>query len=278
MSFDALTWASRCRVGDASEKLLLLTLAQYANENGESWYSQEKLSFDTEIPIRTLRRKLQSLEEKDLITMTAQWRADGSRTASRIRLLISMEVLIHPPAKMAAPTATQMAAPSATYMAEQELPINHQRKNKPLKRKIISYTEEFERDIWGPYPMKAGTSKAHAFKKWTDLSEAEQQQVQTAIPVYARMEDRKNFTHHLEFFISRRIFETVGIRDGGVASMSAPAAGPSAFDRETWENLGRIYSSTNNWKSGWGPEPGARGCAMPTDLQQQFVNPGHTAH
>lgn len=268
MSFDALTWASRCRVGDASEKLLLLTLAQYANENGESWYSQEKLSFDTEIPIRTLRRKLQSLEEKDLITMTAQWRPDGSRTASRIRLLISMEVLINPPAKMAEPTATQMAAPSATCMAEQELPINHQRKDKPSKkRKVIAYTEEFERDIWGPYPMKAGTSKANAFKKWMELPDIEQQQVKTAIPVYARMEERKKFSHHLEFFVSRRIFETVGIIDG-----AAPVA---EMDRNSWEIASRIYANSSNWHRQWGPEPGHPRCLMPPDLQQKFVGAHH---
>lgn len=141
---------------------------------------------------------------------------------------------------------------------------------KAKKRKVIAYTEEFERGAWAPYPMKAGTSKANAFKKWNDLTLIEREEVKTAIPVYARMEERKKFSHHLEFFISRRIFETVGIIDGGAPAQSTP----TQFNRETWENLGRIYSSTNNWRPTWGPEPGARGCAMPADLQQQFVT-GH---
>lgn len=164
-----------------------------------------------------------------------------------------------------------MENPMLAFPALQRKDSTKTESNKSSKkktRKAIAYTEEFERDIWGPYPMKAGTSKANAFKKWSDLSEPEQQQVKTAIPVYTRMEERKKFTHHLEFFLSKRIFETVGIVD------TTARAAPAQFDRKTWENLSKIYTSTNNWHREWGPEPGERACAMPVDLQQQFVT-GH---
>lgn len=274
MSNEARLWASRVRVGDAAEKLLLLTLAGYANENGESWYSQEKLFDDTEIPVRTLRRKLQSLEEKGLLTITAQWRKDGSRTASRIRLLINMEIIIGQPdrpsipANLTDPPATQMAAPSATCMAEQESSSNRQRKSK----RRIAYSEEFETEVWQPYPFKDGTSKANAFKKYEALVPEDQQLVKATIPVYARMKEREKFSHHLEFYISRRIFETVGM--GAAVST---AAQPEFFDRKTWENLGRLYQNSSNWHREWGPEPGEPGCRMPPDLAKQFVMQG-TSH
>lgn len=160
----------------------------------------------------------------------------------------------------------QMAFPALQRRDSTKTESNKSPKKKT--RKAIVYAEEFERDIWGPYPMKAGTSKANAFKKWTELTEAEQQQVMIAIPVYARMEERKKFSHHLEFFISRRIFETVGIIDGVAAK---PAA---EMDRDSWKNVSRMYANSSNWHREWGPEPGHPRCLMPADLQQQFVT-GH---
>jgi len=41
MSWQATEWVRITRVGDSKLKLLLLMLCNYANEDGESWYSQE---------------------------------------------------------------------------------------------------------------------------------------------------------------------------------------------------------------------------------------------
>lgn len=283
MSWQAVTWATRCRVGDASEKLLLMTLANYANEDGESWYSQERLSYDTEIPERTLRRKLQSLSEKGYIEVTPRRRTDGTKTTSLIRLLASQTAKMaegastgqngtSPPAKMA-------GQPPAICVAGQDSSGNNQEPSLSVgkKPKKGEYTAEFENEVWQPYPRKQGTSKLNAFKKWSALTPEEQQQIKLAIPAYARLMAGKDCQHHLEFFISRRIFETVGITDSA-AKTSSPQA---VFDRQTWENLSRIYANTSNWHRDWGPEPGDAGCKMPPDLQQQFtkfVNRGLTAH
>lgn len=150
--------------------------------------------------------------------------------------------------------------------------------NKPRKargaRRQIAYSERFETRIWQPYPMKEGTSKANAFKKFEALAPEDQARVEATIPVYARMQERQKFSHHLEFYISRRIFDTIGLAAAGPA---AQAAAPG-LDRQTWENLSRIYENSNNWSREWGPEPGQPGCRMPDDLQKKFVNHGLTAH
>jgi hypothetical protein len=48
MSWQATTWAMNQKVGNAGRKLLLLALANYADENGVCWPSQGRLSLDTE--------------------------------------------------------------------------------------------------------------------------------------------------------------------------------------------------------------------------------------
>src|SRR6202044_778694 len=87
MSWQATSWATKTRVGDATLKLLLLMLANYANEDGECWYTQKKISFDTEIPERTLRRKLAQLVELGLIEITRRTHDDGTKQTSLFRLL-----------------------------------------------------------------------------------------------------------------------------------------------------------------------------------------------
>lgn len=147
------------------------------------------------------------------------------------------------------------------------------------KAKAGEYTDDFLQSIWQPYPRKTGTSKSNAFKKWLALSDADQAAVRAALGPFtiSKRGTEEQFIPHLEFFISRRIFETVNID----AQPGAPGSAPLPSDRPTWENLSRIYASTNNWSRQWGPEPGRPGCAMPPDLQIKFtqnVNSQLTSH
>lgn len=140
---------------------------------------------------------------------------------------------------------------------------------KVRKAKAGEYTDEFLQSIWEPYPRKINTSKINAFKKWSALVDADQAMLRAAIPAFAlsKRGTEEQFIPHLEFFISRRIFETVGARAPEDAS---PAC--DRIDRKSWENLSKIYESSNNWHRDWGPEPGHPRCRMPIDLQQQFVS------
>lgn len=148
--------------------------------------------------------------------------------------------------------------------------------NKSPKRakraKVGDYTEDFLQSIWQPYPRKTNTSKSNAFKKWLALSDADQALLRGAIPAFAvaKRGTDEQYIPHLEFFISRRIFETV--------APVGEQAQVASIDRQTWENMARIYAGNSNWPRGMGPEPGHPRCMMPPDLQRQFVNIGHTEH
>lgn len=68
MSVEAIAWASKQTAGSPGAKLVLIALANYTNDAGECWPSQETLAQWTEQSDRTVRTHLAALEEKGLIT------------------------------------------------------------------------------------------------------------------------------------------------------------------------------------------------------------------
>lgn len=131
----------------------------------------------------------------------------------------------------------------------------------PMKKKAKakgSYTEEFERDVWAPYPRKEGTSKANAFKRFQALSDSDRALCIAAIPIYARQKAGSDVSYikHLEFFIGGKVFETIGAANV-IAVPGAPAAPVD------WQRILRIYRQTNNWNASHGPAPGQPGCVVP---------------
>jgi hypothetical protein len=65
MSWQAVDWVIRQTTGKAGRKLLLLALANYADENGICWPSQARLARDTEQSVDTVQRD--ALEELTLL-------------------------------------------------------------------------------------------------------------------------------------------------------------------------------------------------------------------
>ena len=66
MSWQATAWAVKQTAGSPSAKLLLLTLANYADADGCCWPSQEVLAVDTEQSVDTVQRRLKKLIDAGL--------------------------------------------------------------------------------------------------------------------------------------------------------------------------------------------------------------------
>jgi len=62
MSFQAMSWALKQPV-KTTEKLLLLVIANYADEQGQAWPSVETLCRDTGMSRATIQRSLRKLEK-----------------------------------------------------------------------------------------------------------------------------------------------------------------------------------------------------------------------
>ena len=81
-----MTCAMAMRGVSASEKLLLLALANYADENMACYPSQKRLADDTALSDRTIRSLLAKLEDRGIVSRKEDFRRDGSRKSDIITL------------------------------------------------------------------------------------------------------------------------------------------------------------------------------------------------
>ena len=98
MSLKAMTCAMALRGVTASEKLLLLALANYADENMTCFPSHKRLAEDACLSTRTVLTLLASLEERQMIVRRQRFRSDGSRSSDSIILSFAT-----PPETISAP-------------------------------------------------------------------------------------------------------------------------------------------------------------------------------
>ncbi|WP_375161856.1 helix-turn-helix domain-containing protein [Bradyrhizobium sp. RDT46] len=79
----------RQRTGSSSRKVLLLVLANYADDLGICWPSQKTLQVETEMSVDTIQRQSKVLQEMGLIRITRRRRKDGTWPALLYQLDLS---------------------------------------------------------------------------------------------------------------------------------------------------------------------------------------------
>lgn len=88
MSVKALTWAFDQPIS-ATDKVVLLALADHANDRGECWPSVSLLMQRAYVGERTVQRALQSLEDGGFIVRERRQRENGSDTSNLYRLIFT---------------------------------------------------------------------------------------------------------------------------------------------------------------------------------------------
>jgi pyocin large subunit-like protein len=82
VSVDAMTWAKKQKTGSPAKKCLLMTLADYADEDGGCWPSQATLARVTEQSIDSVQRQLKQLEDDGLISRRGRGFRKGRRAVT----------------------------------------------------------------------------------------------------------------------------------------------------------------------------------------------------
>ena len=77
MSWQATAWAEKQKTGSSARKVLLLILANYADEHGVCWPSQETLKTGTELSEDTIQRQTKQLVKSGLVTVTRKPKKAG---------------------------------------------------------------------------------------------------------------------------------------------------------------------------------------------------------
>lgn len=112
MSVQAITLALSASGVGPSEKLLLLVLANYADEEMKCWPSMRRLAADTAMSERTIQRSFKTLEACGIVERKQRNRADGSRASDIIVLCFQRnDNLSPPPVKLTPPPVTVSPPP-----------------------------------------------------------------------------------------------------------------------------------------------------------------------
>lgn len=97
MSNLALAWAWEQDPGSTTTKLVLIALADTANDDGELWPSQRYLGHKVGLRERQVREHLSRLEERGFIERMERRRQDGTRSTDLFRLTTPPPVYPIPP-------------------------------------------------------------------------------------------------------------------------------------------------------------------------------------
>jgi len=87
MAYQATSWAWSLDIPFGT-KIVLLALADMADEEFSCYPGQKRLSSMASMSVSTVARALESLEERGLIRREARHRENGSRTSDRFYLLV----------------------------------------------------------------------------------------------------------------------------------------------------------------------------------------------
>lgn len=265
MSVQAIALSLKAQGLKPSEKLLLLALANYADDKMKCWPSHKTLASDTGLSQRTILTTFKRLEEAGLLVRTYRPRPDGSRASDIITLILGGEN-IAPRGEMAAPRGETVSgggetvAPLTTF----EPSKNHQRvllSAEPSARQTKAVSNADVDAVWAITPRQA---RERSSRKDVEVAiEAAKRRGHDVSSVIAGLRaayasgsyqgDKAKGVHRL-------------IQNDRWASFVETAPAATAWDDARWQSALGLYADEGWWPDTMGPKPGQPGCRVPSHL------------
>lgn len=87
MSVHVSSWAWKQTVGDPGTKLVLIKLADNADDNGYSYWKQKNLAVECEMARSTCQKKIEKLVALGIVEVIPRYGSDGEQLANGYRIL-----------------------------------------------------------------------------------------------------------------------------------------------------------------------------------------------
>lgn len=273
MSIQAVAWAIDQKTGSPAGKVVLLCVANYADENGECWPSQETIAAETELSERSVREWLQKLEEAGLLTRSPRRRDDGYRASDLIRLSFKSQ-----PAKSAgkvqshrqlAPTLPAPAAAPTSFEPSVEPAAARTRADlDQLQARLLEAIGEDKIQGYGALDLSAiiGLQSAGVDLETDILPTIRARAAKLTRPV--RKWDY--FTDAIRDAYNRRIEAGQGLARPKVSTLRRPEDMTEAEQRDWWTKVLNYSRTAGTWLTPiHGPPPGREGCRVPADMLER---------
>ena len=123
MSIRALNWAFDQRGIHATSKLVLIALANHADDNGYAWPGIDGIAERWGMSPRTVSRHIHLLSVDEYIAVAPRYRSNGSQTSNAYQLSMTPLTDCHPPHDTAViPPMTTVSPPEPTVEPSLETP------------------------------------------------------------------------------------------------------------------------------------------------------------
>ena len=173
MSMMLMAQAMGIKVGNPTRKLVLLKLADNANDNGKCWPSYEHIADMCEIDRRTAMRHIKTLEEAGLVSVTYR-KGEKGNSSNVYQLYLSGDKL-SPPSDTRSPRVvaedhqpSDPVSPRTSHRTSQLEPIKN-------KQKTVTEIERCFERLWVEFPTKK--SKKNSLAKFKSLAQARSEPV-----------------------------------------------------------------------------------------------------
>ena len=158
MSIEHILSAFKAKTGSSGRKLVLIKLADNANDNGLCWPSHQYIADQCEMSKRSVINHIAKLEEMGFLTIQHRKKEAGGNHSNYYRLHIEVVKNLHGDSENSAPPPSANSAPRTSHSLESVNEPIGLSSDKPVDVKSNTknkYTEEFEK-IWRERPSRVG--------------------------------------------------------------------------------------------------------------------------
>jgi|TARA_B110000037_G_C17011706_1_gene461583 hypothetical protein len=159
MSFEAMAMVVTVEDISPINKLVLILLSNYADENSKCFPSYDKIAKLANCSRRTAVRSINTLNKLGLVSIERR-KLSNNDNQSNIYTINRPSVRMSPPSVKDSTTPSDSVTPPSDTMSPNTITLNNQLVN--------TYTDGFE-SWWRVFPAERRTNKKGAFIKWKSL-------------------------------------------------------------------------------------------------------------